>query len=291
MPSNSLLNYIGIALTILVIFIVTSKNIGSSLYATILTEIWEKIRRAIHLTEKRHNHREKTYDNIKDSINNERNLASSHIEKLIVEQQAISGCKDKYNTELHEINLFLESKLSPPSPAAIVFQAPFYTALYCLIVVGIMTYLNFMEAGSNSEFNEVILAFTIYSMIFWLFMWGHRCLIAGFPFPDVKIDEKVVDDRVGDIGFPEEKERWYSSWYSYLTQYTSILVILGYLGLWSVTIFCLSFAHFTPDINFIILSTELILFGFRGFLTKDMMKDLPYLNFYGQIVVIWSSQL
>ena len=308
MLSDSLLTFIGIALSILVIFIVTSRGQRiDSLYYMIMNEIHEKINDAISETVRRHDKFNDKHRSLSNEVNiilpqleNGKNVDDNNHKLPLISPEALKKQQvlieknrrvydldrrkiNAWNNEFH--NLFANSKSSQSLPA-IVFQAPFYTALYCLLVVGMHVFLNDYYDQEGDHIDLSLFFFTLFSILFWLFLWLHRLFYAGFPQPRSHKTE-VKKKRMN----ADKREKWidrtYRPVFSYLTQYMAFPILAVVFLLWVILFSILHWCHFSTVLNGILICSLFLFCGFACFISKkDSKGDFPFLNFYGQIIVI-----
>lgn len=284
MISNDTLIFLGIALSILLIFVVVHKsanNEGNDLYSTILDEIRSKIRKAVEALTEKHNVQERI-ENIKESLREgatiigweDSDSGDSEKKRLASTQSMIE--RARRSTEKCEGAFRRFKEMNPIKEASpLLSQAPLFTALFCLLVVGMQTYVAVSSDNKGSLAGYVeptILTFTYFCILYWVSVWMYRLFVNEFRLLPAK---KSAAGR-----FLSAYRRMMKRWTTLGTIRLLAVIFLAWFLLFPLlrALHC-SRVHLGIGFFFVLL-------GSLGFHAKDYRKGIPYLNLYGQIVVI-----
>ena len=315
MLSESLIVFLGIALSILLIFVVVNhkisnkpidetsvdtgcdknRNVNSApvseygdLYSRILEEMRLKMDRALRrskeiLTRKSINKRAQSIEEATVLCRNYHltcKKVDPEYEKKEKQLAEVRDSYDKYKSAMDRMEKmrakFYEGSRRNTIPAALS-QAPLYTALFCLILVVMHTFykLKFGNDFNTDEADIVMVSFCVYSLFYWTCIWLFRLFHNEYILRDPKNVERRFLKK-------------YQSVMSDITLVSTIFVLIALMVLWIFAVwglFDLGLGSY-PILFYAATGLLLVLMGGAMYYARTPQDWIPYLNLYGQIVII-----
>lgn len=291
MLNPSLITFLGISISILVIFIVLDGK--KNIYSMILKEIQDKIVVAINWVSNRKKVQietaqkatEKYSAHINDLLQNDEEQMEKQAEKAAF----VEGLKKKVDERTNKLD-YLVSQLEAArdnistTPPSIMLHAPYYTILFCLLLIGMNTYLDIRFHNWVPNIDMSVFLFTIFSILCWFIIWFTRIFIVGFPFMP-----KVSKSRKSAVG--GKVSAAVNRYRGFIQRHTTFVTVglLAIMGLvWWLTMFLLDGLDLNRnrELNGFIVITGFLFWGLLGYLAKKDVSEVPILNFYGQVIVI-----
>lgn len=293
MLNPSLITFLGIAISILVIFIVLDGK--KNIYSMILKEIQDKIVVAINWVSNRKKEQievaQKATEKYSTLINDLLQDDEEQLEKQAEKAAFVEGLKKEVDERTNRLD-YLVSQLETArnnistTPPSIMLHAPYYTILFCLLLIGMNTYLDIRSHNWVPNIDMSVFLFTIFSILCWFVIWFARVFIVGFPFlPKNKNKNKNKKSAVGG------KVSVLNRYRSFIQRHTTFVTVglLAIMGLvWWLTMFLVNGFGWEQnrELNGFIVIAGFLFWGLLGYMAKKDVSDVPILNFYGQVVVI-----
>jgi hypothetical protein len=256
---DSISLFLGIAVSMLLIFVILDKNYN--LYNKIVEEIKNKLYKALNNSEKK----VKDFNTSKRRLLKEAGTDTWLKDKLSPIWKGILRNKKKLKKMGNNI---ISDKTN--EALSILQQAPLYTALFCLLVSGIDAFLLIFGHNYSDKVNVTLFYFVYFSWLSWIVAWIYRSIIIGHYI--------AFSLSLGNI--PR-----YRDWFTRHTVFSSLFFpVTAILIVWGLIL--LFMRHCDSSLIFIVLSIMYLLFGILCYLAKEPDKDISYINFYGQIVMI-----
>ena len=253
------LAFIGIAVSMLLIFVILDKD--NNLYNKIVEEIQNKINKALNNSESKISQFQPEVIKIQHDES-----VDPQLKKRVTNNWGVIN-KRKVVLRLMKLNLSNKRYIESIS---IIRQAPLYTALFCLLVTGMYSWLILRGEYCPENVNVTIFYFTYLSFVTWFLAWIYRTIFFGCFIACNKTLFKMPKFRC------------------FFTKHTTFSTLLfPVMAVFVIWFFAIYFMKDCCSIwIFIVLNILYLAAGIPCYLAKNPEEPITYINFYGQIVLI-----